>query len=34
LHQSQKQKTSMRTAALSVGISRVFEAKKQRGLFP
>lgn len=34
LHQSQKQKTSMRTAALGVGISRVFEAKKQRGLFP
>jgi glutamate dehydrogenase (NAD(P)+) len=34
LHQSQKQKISMRTAALSVGISRVFEAKKQRGLFP
>jgi len=34
LNQSRKQKTSMRTAALSVGISRVFEAKKQRGLFP
>ena len=34
LNQSRKQKTSLRTAALSVGISRVFEAKKQRGLFP
>ena len=31
---SRKQKISMRTAALGVGISRVFEAKKQRGLFP
>jgi len=29
-----KRKISMRTAALGVGISRVFEAKKQRGLFP
>jgi glutamate dehydrogenase (NAD(P)+) len=34
LNQSRQQQTSMRTAALSVGISRVFEAKKQRGLFP
>jgi len=34
LNLSRKQKTSMRTAALSVGIGRVFEAKKQRGLFP
>jgi len=34
LNLSRKQKTTMRTAALSVGISRVFEAKKQRGLFP
>jgi glutamate dehydrogenase (NAD(P)+) len=31
---SRKQKIPMRVAALSVGISRVFEAKKQRGLFP
>ena len=31
---SRKQKVPMRVAALSVGISRVFEAKKQRGLFP
>jgi glutamate dehydrogenase (NAD(P)+) len=34
LHQSEKQKTSMRMAALSTGISRVLEAKRQRGLFP
>ena len=34
LNLSRKQKISMRMAALSVGISRVFEAKKQRGLFP
>jgi glutamate dehydrogenase (NAD(P)+) len=34
LNLSRKQKIPMRTAALSVGISRVFEAKKQRGLFP
>jgi glutamate dehydrogenase (NAD(P)+) len=34
LNLSRKQKISMRTAALGVGISRVFEAKKQRGLFP
>jgi len=34
LNLSHKQKISMRMAALSVGISRVFEAKKQRGLFP
>jgi len=31
---SRKQKTSMRTAALSLGIKRVHEAKKIRGLFP
>jgi len=34
LNQSRKQNVPMRMAALSVGISRVFEAKKQRGLFP
>jgi len=34
LNMSRKQKIPMRVAALSVGISRVFEAKKQRGLFP
>ena len=34
LDQSRKQKISMRLAALSVGISRVREAKRQRGLFP
>jgi glutamate dehydrogenase (NAD(P)+) len=34
LNLSRKQKISMRTAALSVGISRVLEAKRQRGLFP
>jgi len=34
LESKRKQNISMRTAALSVGISRVFEAKKQRGLFP
>src|SRR5271169_2794869 len=34
LNLSRKQKIPMRTAALSVGISRVFEAKRQRGLFP
>jgi glutamate dehydrogenase (NAD(P)+) len=34
LNLSRKQKISMRTAALSVGISRVCEAKRQRGLFP
>lgn len=31
---SKKQKVSMRTAALSLGIKRVQEAKKIRGLFP
>ncbi len=31
---SRKQKISMRLAALSLGIKRVAEAKKQRGLFP
>ncbi len=31
---SRKQNISMRMAALSVGVSRVWEAKKQRGLFP
>ena len=31
---SRKQHISMRMAALSVGISRVLEAKRQRGLFP
>jgi len=34
LNLSRQQNLSMRTAALSVGISRVYEAKKQRGLFP
>jgi glutamate dehydrogenase (NAD(P)+) len=34
LNSSRSQKISMRMAALSVGISRVHEAKKQRGLFP
>jgi glutamate dehydrogenase (NAD(P)+) len=34
LNLSRKQNIPMRTAALSVGISRVLEAKKQRGLFP
>ena len=34
LNLSRKQKISMRMAALGVGISRVYEAKKQRGLFP
>jgi glutamate dehydrogenase (NAD(P)+) len=34
LSQSRKQNISMRMAALSVGISRVLEAKRQRGLFP
>ncbi len=31
---SRKQKISMRAAALSLGIKRVYEAKKLRGLFP
>jgi glutamate dehydrogenase (NAD(P)+) len=31
---SRKQKVSMRMAALSLGIRRVQEAKKIRGLFP
>ena len=34
LNRSRKQNISMRMAALSVGISRVLEAKRQRGLFP
>ncbi len=34
LQRSHKQKISMRMAALCTGISRVYEAKKQRGLFP
>ena len=34
LNRSRKQNVSMRMAALSVGISRVLEAKRQRGLFP
>ncbi|MDR3378323.1 MAG: Glu/Leu/Phe/Val dehydrogenase [Verrucomicrobiae bacterium] len=34
LEVKRKQQVSMRVAALSVGISRVYEAKKQRGLFP
>jgi glutamate dehydrogenase (NAD(P)+) len=31
---SRKNKTSMRNAALSLGIKRVQEAKRIRGLFP
>lgn len=34
LHLSRKQNVSMRTAALSLGISRVRDAKRLRGLFP
>jgi glutamate dehydrogenase (NAD(P)+) len=34
LHMSQKQKISMRMAALALGVKRVQEAKKVRGLFP
>jgi glutamate dehydrogenase (NAD(P)+) len=34
LNRSRKQNISMRMAALGVGISRVLEAKRQRGLFP
>ena len=34
LNLSRKQKMSMRQAALSLGVSRVREAKKMRGLFP
>jgi glutamate dehydrogenase (NAD(P)+) len=34
LNASRKQNISMRLAALSMGISRVAEAKRQRGLFP
>ena len=34
LTMSRKQKISMRSAALSLGIKRVQEAKKLRGLFP
>ena len=34
LNLARKQKTSMRLAALSLGIKRVQEAKRIRGLFP
>lgn len=34
LNYSKQEKVSMRMAALSLGIKRVWEAKKQRGLFP
>ena len=34
LSRSRKEKMSMRMAALTVGIRRVQEAKRQRGLFP
>jgi glutamate dehydrogenase (NAD(P)+) len=34
LNQSRKQKISMRLAAMSLGVKRVQEAKKLRGLFP
>jgi glutamate dehydrogenase (NAD(P)+) len=32
--QSRKQKIPMRLAAMSVGVKRVQEAKRMRGLFP
>jgi glutamate dehydrogenase (NAD(P)+) len=34
LQMSRKEKSSMRTAALTLGIKRVLEAKKLRGLYP
>jgi len=34
LNTSRKKKISMRMAALSVGVKRVWEAKRTRGLFP
>jgi len=34
VHHSRNHKVTMRTAALSLGIKRVFEAKRHRGLFP
>ncbi len=34
LNASRKQKVSMRLAALSLGVKRVQEAKRMRGLFP
>jgi glutamate dehydrogenase (NAD(P)+) len=34
VNMSRKQKLSMRQAALSLGIKRVLEAKRLRGLFP
>ena len=34
LHFSRKHKLTMRQAALSLGIKRVWDAKKARGLFP
>jgi glutamate dehydrogenase (NAD(P)+) len=34
INMARQQKLPMRMAALSLGIKRVFEAKKQRGLFP
>jgi glutamate dehydrogenase (NAD(P)+) len=34
LQLSRKEKVSMRTAALMLGVKRIFEAKKLRGLFP
>jgi glutamate dehydrogenase (NAD(P)+) len=34
LNSSRKQKISMRMAAMSAGVKRVFEAKRMRGLFP
>jgi len=34
LNLSRKQKISMRLAALSLGVKRVQEAKRTRGLFP
>lgn len=34
LHLSRKQNVSMRLAAMSLGVKRVQEAKRTRGLFP
>jgi glutamate dehydrogenase (NAD(P)+) len=34
LNLARKQKTSMRMAALTLGVKRVAEAKQLRGLFP
>ena len=34
LNVSRKRKISMRMAAMALGVGRVWEAKKMRGLFP